>query len=373
MEGAAVRGLLEHLRALEDPRQACKVVYPLREILLVVLCGSLSGCDDFVEMAAWGRQHLGFLRGFEAFARGVPSHDTLNDVINALDAELFEDCFAAWVADLRGTAPDVIALDGKTARGSGNRRTGARPLHVVSAWACRQRLVLAQEAVADKSNEVTALPRLLERVVLPGCLVSIDAIGCQRAVAEQIVAQGGDYVLALKANQRGLHASVRRAFEERRLHGDFGLAVAQSTDGDHGRIEVRRHFVLHDVAWLKGRHDWPNLAAVALVEASVESDGVLSQSRRYYLSSRPLDADTFGAVVRGHWGIENSLHWVLDVVFGDDHARVRSRFGPRNMALVKRIAVNLLKAPQDRHSLKVRRKMASWSTDYLNALIHPTA
>lgn len=374
MEGEeSVRGLLGHLRALEDPRQACKVVYPLDDILLVVLCSTLSGCDDFVEMAAWGRQHLGFLRGFAPFAHGVPSHDTLNDVINALDADLFEECFAAWIGDVCGGTPDIIALDGKTMRRSGNRRTGTRPLHVVSAWASRQRLVLAQEAVADKSNEITALPRLLERVALPGSLVTIDAIGCQREVAEQIVAQGADYVLALKANQRGLHASVRRAFEERRLHGDFGLAVAQTTDGDHGRIEVRRHFVLHDVAWLKGRHDWPQLAAVALIEASVESAGTVSQSRRYYLSSRPLDAAAFGAVVRGHWGIENALHWVLDVVFGDDHARVRSRFGPRNMALVKRMAINLLKAPQDRHSLKVRRKMASWSTDYLRALIQGKA
>lgn len=350
-DGEAVHGLLGHLEALEDPRQACKVVYPLREVLLVVLCGTVSGCDDFVDMAAWGRQHLGFLRGFAPFARGVPSHDTLNDVINALDGELFEDCFAAWVSGLRGAAPEVIALDGKTVRRSGNRRTGARPLHVVPAWATQQRLVLAQEAVADKSNEITALPRLIERVVLPGSLVTIDAIGCQSEVAAPIVAQGADYVLALKANQRGLHASVRRAFEERRLNGDFGLEVAQSTDGDHGRIEVRRHFVLHDTAWLKGRHDWPKLAAVALVEASVEDGGVISQSRRYYLSSRPLDAGAFGAVVRGHWGIENSLHWVLDAVFGDDLARVRSRFGPRNMALVKRIAVNLLKAPGDRHSL----------------------
>lgn len=334
MEGEeAVRGLLGHLRALENPCQACKVVYPLDDNLLVVLCGTLSGCDDFVEMAAWGHQHLGFLRGFAPFAHGVPSYDTLNDVIDALDADLFEGCFAAWV-------------DEKTMRRSGNRRTGPRPLHVVSAWASRQRLVLAQEAVANKSNDINALLRLLERVALPGRLVTIDAIGCQRELAEQIVGQGADYVLALKANQRSLYASVRRAFKERRLHGDFGLAMVQTTDSDHGRIEVRRHYVPHDVAWLKDRHDWPQLAAVALIEASVENASTVSQSRRYYLCSRPLDAAAFGAVVRGHWGIENALHWVLDVVFGDDHARARSRFGPRNMALVKRMAINLQKHPR---------------------------
>lgn len=362
-------GLWEHFGGLDDPRQACKVVYPLKEILLVVLCGILCGCDDFVEMAAWGREHLGFLREFESFARGVPSHDTLTDLINALDPDVFEDCFSAWVATLGDGEADLIALDGKTVRGSGDRRRGRRALHVVSAWASRQRLVLAQEAVANKSNEITAFPRLLERVLLPGCLVTIDAAGCQRALAEQVVAAKADYLLAIKANQRGLHGRIKRTVEERRSVGDFGLATLETTDGGHDRIEVRRHFVLSDPAWLQKGYDWPGLAAVGLVEAEIERNGKTTTTQRFFLLSKPMTPQLFAAAVRGHWGIENNVHWVLDVVFRDDHARLRNRYGTRNMSLIKRIAINKLKAIADRNSLKVRRKLAGWSTAYLRPLL----
>ena len=342
-------GLLAHFGALEDPRQSGKVLYPLPEILLVVLCGTLSGCDDFVEMALWGREHLSFLRGFQPFARGIASHDTLNDVVRALDPALFEDCFVSWINSLRGaagtgeiTVPETIAIDGKTMRRSGSRR-GAGPLHLVSAWACHQRLVLAQEAVTGKSNEITAIPRLLDQLVLKGALVTIDAMGCQRAIAEG------------------------------RAEDGFGLDMVRTEDADHGRNEVRRHFILHDVSVLNRRHAWPGLGAVGMVEAEVVRDGKTTITRRCFLCSRPMSAAEFADVVRSHWQIENSLHWVLDVVFRDDHARVRKGYGARNMGLIKRIAVNLLKSATDRNSLKVRRKKASWSTAYLHALMIGTA
>jgi predicted transposase YbfD/YdcC len=376
---AAGTGLLAHFSALEDPRQSGKVLYPLPEILLVVLCGTLSGCDDFVEMALWGREHLSFLRGFEPFARGIASHDTLNDVVRALDPALFEDCFVSWINSLRGAVgaeeipvPETIAIDGKTMRRSGSRR-GAGPLHLVSAWACGQRLVLAQEAVTGKSNEITAIPRLLDQLVLKGALVTIDAMGCQRAIAEQIVEAEADYVLAIKGNQKSLYGSIQRAIAEGRAEDGFGLDMVRTEDADHGRIEVRRHFILHDVSTLNRRHAWPGLGAVGMVEAEVERDGKTTVTRRCFLCSRPMSAAEFAAVVRSHWQIENSLHWVLDVVFRDDHARVRKGYGARNMGLIKRIAVNLLKSATDKNSLKVRRKKASWSTGYLHSLMIGTA
>ncbi|MBP2296428.1 ISAs1 family transposase [Azospirillum rugosum] len=359
------RSLLEHLSVLEDPRQSWKVVYPLEEILLVVLCATLAGADDFVEAAERAGAHLCFLRRFRPFARGIPSHDTLNDVINALDPGLFEECFLAWVAGLRQDGEALIAVDGKTARRTGNRRRGQYPLHVVSAWASAQRLVLAQEITTGKAKEDEAIPALLDKLTLRGALVSIDAAGTHRPVAAQIVEAGGDYLLAFKANQPRLLAAVRAAFTAAAT-----VAPLETHERSHGRVEIRRHWVSTAVVALGERHSWPGLAAIAMVECTATRAGKTSTATRYYLSSRPLTPADFAAVVRGHWSIENGLHWVLDVVFRDDHCRLRSGFGPRNMALVKHIAMNLLKAtPENKASLKVRRKKAAWSTDYLASLL----
>src|SRR5580658_2311060 len=237
--------LLEHFSALSDPRQRWRVLYPLPEILLLVLCATLSGMEDFVEIRLWGSQRLDFLRRFLPYERGLPAHDTLNDVINALDAELFKACFANWVEGLRDTAPDIIAVDGKTSRRSHARADGREPLHLVSAWAARQRLVLGQQAVDVKSNEIVAIPLLLERLELTGALVTIDAIGTQTNIAETIVTRGGDYLLALKANRPVLHQDAIDFFDD--PPADMIEPPHQTTDGDHGRIEERRHVVCHKV------------------------------------------------------------------------------------------------------------------------------
>jgi predicted transposase YbfD/YdcC len=243
---AAKRSLIEHFSALEDPRQAWKVVYPLPEIMLLVLCATLAGAEDFVEARLWGCKHLAFLRRFLPFVEGIPSDDTLNDVVNALDPALFKTCFVAWVEALRETEPDIVAIDGKTARRTHNRAKGREPLHLVSAWAARQRLVLGQEATDAKSNEITAIPLLLERLALTGALVTLDAMGCQTKIAEAIRAKGADYLIAVKANWPNLHGEIERFFEA----PPDGLDRHATTDGDHGRIEIRRHLVSHDVAWL---------------------------------------------------------------------------------------------------------------------------
>lgn len=367
--------ILDHFSTLEDPRQHWRVVYPLPEILLLVLCATLSGMDDFVEIRLWGEQRLDFLRRFLPYERGLPAHDTLNDVVNALDAALFQDCFTAWVESLREVEPDLIAIDGKTSRRCHAKTKGRAALHTVSAWASRQRLVLGQEAVADKSNEITAIPRLLERLELKGALVTIDAIGTQAAIAETIVGRGGDYLLALKANRPATHDDVVRVFED---PAGQTFDTHETVDNDHGRVERRRHHVCHDVAWMRSDRRYPHeprfphLAMIGMVETWVERAGRITHERRYYLSSAKLDPKTFAAAVRAHWHVENRLHWVLDVVFHDDLVRLRTGFGPQNMAVVRHMAMNLVRAPTDRHSLKVRRNLANLNPDYLEALIRQT-
>lgn len=306
--------------------------------------------------------------------KGIPSHDTLNDVMNALDPAIFSDCFIAWVEQLREDEPDIVALDGKTSRRA--RRGDTHPLHVVSAWAARQRLVLGQQAVDAKSNEIVAIPLLLERLQLTGALVTIDAIGCQTKIADAILAKGADYLLALKDNWPTLAAEVALYFDNVDAEK---LDQHVTTDGDHGRIEVRRHLVSHEVDWLAtdrrfpGEPRFPGLKAIAMVEATVQRDGKTSIARRFFLSSLPLDAKLCAKAVRAHWGIENRLHWVLDVVFHDDLMRLRTQNGPQNMAVVKHMAMNLVKAAPGPDSIRVRRKAAGWDDNYLRGLVTRTA
>lgn len=368
---------LSHFAALRDPRQAAKVLYPLPEILLIVLCGTLAGADDFVELALWGRENLGFLRGFARFAHGIPSHDTLCEVIAAIDPDAFRSCFTSWVESLREPAPDVIAIDGKTSRRSHARSHGREPLHTVSAWATRQRLVLGQEAVDSKSNEITAIPLLLQRLHLQGALVTIDAMGTQREIAQTILDGGGDYVLALKANWPATMQAAAALFEN--APSDGAAQTAITDEKSHGRGEIRCVRVCSDLGEFftrPGTRDsptFPGVAMVGMVESQTERDGKIEQQTRYYLCSAKLDVKTFGRVVRGHWGIENRLHWVLDVVFRDDLARLRTDHGPANMAVVRHMAVNLLCQATPSISLKNRRKRAGWNTQYLAALIRQTA
>ena len=365
--------VLDHFSALKDPRERWRVLYPLPEILLLVLCATLSGMDDFVEIRLWGEQRMAFLRRFLPYERGLPAHDTLNDVINAIDAEAFKTCFANWVETLRDVAPDIIAIDGKTSRRSHNHGQGRKPLHLVSAWATRQRLVLGQEATDEKSNEITAIPLLLDRLELTGALVTMDAMGTQTKIAEIIVKRGGDYLMALKGNRPATHADVVTFF----CDPPEGMLEPShvTVDANHGRIETRSHTVCYAVDWLfsdrryKDEPSFPHLAMIAMVENRFERNGVTECQRRYYLSSAKLDARAFAAAVRAHWGIENRLHWVLDVIFHDDLARLRTGFGPQNMGIVRHIAMNLVRNPKDKHSLKVRRKLANLNPDYLETLI----
>jgi predicted transposase YbfD/YdcC len=368
--------LLDRFAVREDPRQRAKVLYPLPEILLLLLSATLAGADDCVEIELWGEEQLAFLRRFLPYKHGIPSHDTLNDVLATLDPGLFKACFVSWVEGLREVEPDLIAIDGKTSRRSHARSKGREPLHLVSAWASHQRLVLGQEAVAGKSNEITAIPLLLERLALKGALVTIDAIGAQNGIATSILERGGDYLLALKANRPATFKDVETFFAD---PPPGALDTCTTTDGNHGRIEIRRHAVCHDVAWLfsdrryPGEVAFPGLAMIGIVASETEREGKLTRERRYYLSSAKLDAAAFARAVRGHWGIENRLHWVLDVVFKEDQARLRTGHAPENMAVVRHMATNLLHQAKPTTSLKNRRKRAGWNTAYLESLFRQNA
>ena len=356
--------LLTHFSALEDPRQSWKTLYPLPEVLLIVLCGVMAGADDFVEIERWAKRKQDFLHRLLPFKNGICSHDTLNDVMNALPAELFGECFTNWVAALRDHDPEIVAIDGKTSRRA--HGVDGRSLHLVSAWACRQRLVLGQERCDVKENEISAIPRLLERLELIGALVTIDAMGCQHAIASAIIVKGGDYLLALKGNQKTLHGEVALFFD-----GAVDLDTHTTTDADHGRVEIRRASVCHEVGWLNadraapGEPRFAGLATIGMVEAEVEKNGETSLSRRFYISSARLTAAQLSHAARAHWGVENRLHWVLDVVFHDDLMRLRTQNGPANMALIRHTALNIIKQIPDRASIKVRRKTAAWDDQYL--------
>lgn len=362
---------LGHFKDLEDPRQQAKVNYPLEEILLLCLLSVLAGAETITDIAMFGRKKLDLLRRFRPFANGTPAHDHLGDILAVLDPEQFRRCFVAWVAALSGTPEGVIAIDGKTVRRSGNKRKSKAPIHMVSAFAARQRLVLGQIKVAEKSNEITAIPKLLELLAIEGAIVTIDAMGCQRDIAQKIIEKKADYVLALKGNQGSLREDVELFVAEQQAVGfkDSEVSRHQTVDGDHGRIETRTTTVIHDIAWLRQRHNWPGLNAVVMVESVRETGDKIERETRFYITSLVLLACMLAPIVRGHWAIENSLHWVLDMVFRDDECRVRTDNAPANFCTIKHMAHNLVRLAPGKASLRQKRKAAGWDDDFLASLI----
>jgi predicted transposase YbfD/YdcC len=372
-----LRLLLDHFGDVGDPREAAKVRYPLREVLFLVTCATIAGCDDYDEIADWGDHHLGFLRGYSEYFFGTPKEDWLRVVLNRIDPALFEACFTAWATALRPDGDALIALDGKTLRRSGDTAAGSKPLHLVSAWASTERLVLGQEAVEAKENECAAILSILGRLTLSGALsgalVTIDAIATNPAVADAITAGGGDYVLALKQNQPTLHGEVARFFADPAATDPQTLTI---TDKDHGRLETQTYAVSHDVAWMAGaRHypgepRFPNLRSLIKTTTQTERRGSVTVETRYFISSARLTPQRAAEAVRGHWGVE-SLHWVLDVIFKEDLSRLRRGHGARNMALVRRLAFNLVRTGRGKRSIKTARKAAGWNPQFLATLISP--
>jgi predicted transposase YbfD/YdcC len=361
---------LDHFRSLPDPRQRGKVIYPLDEVLLLCLLAVLAGAESVVDIARFGTKKRELLRRFRPFTDGTPSHDQLGDIFATLDAEKFQQCFVAWVATLTGASADVIAIDGKTVRRSYQERGRKAAIHMVSAFAARQRLVLGQVKVSEKSNEIVAIPRLLDMLSIDGAIVTIDAMGCQRGIAQKIIDKKADYVLALKGNQGTLREDVEVFAAEQKANGfrDTTISRDQTVDGDHGRIETRTTTVIHDVAWLQERHDWPSLKAIVMVESTRESGGKTEFETRFYITSLLLLAAQLGPVVRSHWAVE-SMHWIMDMVFRDDECRVRTEHAPANFTTMKHMAHNLIRRAPGKDSLRLRRKVAGWDDDFLASLI----
>jgi predicted transposase YbfD/YdcC len=368
---------LDYFKDLPDPRQPGKVVYPLDEVLLFCLLAALGGAETFVDIARFGEKKINLLRRFRPFRDGTPSHDHLGDIFATLDAGQFQRCFVAWVAALTGTPADVIAVDGKTLRRSYQKKGAKAPIHMVSAFAARQRLVLGQVKVADKSNEIVAIPALLAMMAIEGAIVTIDAMGCQREIAEQILAQKADYVLALKGNQGTLREDVELFAAEQKANGfkDTKVSRHQTVDGDHGRIETRTYTAIHDVAWLQERHDWPGLQGVVMVESvreipgSSPGTGKIERETRFYITSLAWLAIQLGPVIRSHWAVENSLHWVMDMIFRDDECRIRTNHAPANFTTLRHMALNLIRKAPGKDSLRLKRKVAAWDDDFLASLI----
>jgi predicted transposase YbfD/YdcC len=362
---------LDHFRSLPDPRQRGKVIYPLDEVLLLCLLAVLAGAESFVEIARFGTQKRALLRRFRAFADGTPSHDQLGDIFATLDAEKFQHCFVAWVASLTGAPAGVIAIDGKTVRRSYQEKGRKAAIHMVSAFAARQRLVLGQVKVAEKSNEIVAIPKLLDMLAIDGAIVTLDAMGCQRAIVRKIIDKRADYVLALKDNQGTLREDAEVFVEEQKANGFQHATISrdQTIDGDHGRIETRTTTVIHDADWLRDRHDWPGLKSVVMVESIRETGEKTEPQTRFYITSLAMTAAQLAPVIRSHWTVE-SMHWVMDMVFRDDECRVRTEHAPANFTTIKHMAHNLIRKAPGKDSLRVRRKVAAWDDDFLASLIN---
>jgi predicted transposase YbfD/YdcC len=311
------------------------------------------------------------LRRFRPFRDGTPAHDHLGDIFATLDAQAFQRCFVAWVAALTKTPAEVIAIDGKTSRRSYQKKGSKEPIHMVSAFAARQRLVLGQLKVSEKSNEIVAIPALLDMMAIEGAVVTIDAMGCQRGIANKIIAKKADYIIALKGNQGTLHEDVKVFAAEQKANGfkDTTISRHETVDGEHGRIETRTTTMIHDVQWLQERHAWPGLKGVVIVESQRGIDGKITRETRYYITSLSVPAQTIGPMIRDHWAIENSLHWVMDMVFRDDECRVRTDHAPANFTTLKHMANNLARRAPGKDSVRLKRKTAAWDDDFLASLV----
>jgi predicted transposase YbfD/YdcC len=378
----APQSLLAHFGDLSDPRINRTKDHDLIDVLVIAICTLLCGGETFNDMEDFGRAKRDWFATFLSLRNGIPSHDTFNRVLAALDPKGFLDCFLRWTQSVRQAIPqEIVALDGKALRRALNKDQSIQ--YVVSAWAENNGLVLGQWKVADKSNEITAVPQLLRVLELSGCIVTVDAMGCQKKIAKEVVEADADYVLALKGNQETVHDEVKTFLDETlaekqatRLPGAklslaaATLAAVETVEKDHGRLETRRYYQSTRLEWFADLEKWEGLQSVGLVEAIREIGGKRTVERRYYLSSLPLDVQLFARAVRGHWGVENKVHWMMDVCFREDQSRARAGYAAENLATLRRLALNLLKREKTKkRGIKGKQLNASWNHAYLLQLL----
>jgi predicted transposase YbfD/YdcC len=372
MSETPLGSIVAHFGHVVDPRVERTKLHQLLDIITIAICAVICGADDWVEVEQFGNDKLDWFRTFLSLPNGIPSHDTFGDVFARIDPDEFARGFLGWVQTIAQLLPgEVIAIDGKRLRRSHDHTLGKNAIHMVSAWASRQHLVLGQVKVAEKSNEITAIPALLQLLALNGCMVTIDAMGCQSDIAETIITHQADYVLALKGNQGHLLDDVSDLFTTARAANFNEVAhdYAKTTDKDHGRLETRRCWTISEpseLAYLRALKDWVCLRSVVMLEAKRRINQTTTTEIRYYISSLALSAEQALTAVRAHWGIENEVHWVLDVAFREDDCRVRTGYAPQNFAVLRHLALNLLKRESSvKVGIKTKRHKAGWSTDYL--------
>jgi len=360
---------LQHFSTIPDPRTGNRKVHKLIDILAIAIIATLCGEDDWVGVEEFARSREDWLRTFLELPYGIPSHDTFGRVFSLLSPEAFEQAFMAWTQEIfRLTQGAVIAIDGKTLRRSHDQASGRKPLHLVQAWASGNGIVLAQRKVDEKANEIVAIPELLKALMIRGCTVTIDALGCQREIVNQIREQGADYVIAVKAHQKTLLEEVQTFFEDAQKLEFRGIehAYAQTVDKGHGRVEIRQYWLSPASCALVPDHGWCDLEGVGMVEAKRHLQGKVTVERRYYITSLAGDVHEFARAMRSHWGIENGLHWVMDMTFREDQLRIRKRNAAQNAAILRRMALNLLKRDTTvKKSLRQKRKYCAWNPEYL--------
>jgi predicted transposase YbfD/YdcC len=365
----AIVSLITILEEVPDPRVVCTVEHDLSDLLAIALCTILCGGESFYDMEEFGEVRLPWLKTFLRLRHGAPKHDTYNRVFQAMDPEKFSDCLTRWTQSVRSVlGGEVVALDGKSVRRALNQGEDMRV--IVSAWATESGLLLGQRKVRDKSNEITAVPALLRALELAGCIVTADALHCQKNIAREIVEADAEYVLALKGNQGTAHTEIKTFLDEAIERQDASLVFQETVEKSHGRLETRRYWQTEKIGWFADRQAWEGLRSVGMVEARREIRGQVSVERRYYLSSLPAAIERFAQAVRGHWSVENQLHWVLDVVFGEDQSRARTGNAAENLAATRRLAVNLLRRDKTcKRSIKGKLLRAAIDPDYLKLIL----
>lgn len=374
--------LIEQLSAITDPRINRTKDHELIDILVLAICALLCRAETFNDMEDFGKAKEEWFRKFLSLRNGIPSHDTFNRVFQALDPKQFQDAFLNWTQSVRQAIPDeIVAMDGKALRRALTQ--SKKPRYIVSAWAEDNGLVLGQLKVDEKTNEITAVPQLLRALELSGCIVTLDAMGCQKNIAKEIKEADAEYVLALKGNQETVHHEVKAFLDETLAEAKTwrpagvpssdaaaGLVTKKVVEKDHGRLETREYFQSAELSWFADKKQWAGLQSVGMVQATREVNGQSSTERRYYLSSLPLDIERFARAVRGHWSIENKVHWVMDVRFGEDQSRARNGHAAENLATLRRLALNLLKSEKTKiRGIRGKQNNASWDHAYLLKLL----
>ena len=364
---AADAPLLQAFATLPDPRKSRNQIYPLIDIIAVAIIGILCSGNDWVHIIKWANAYKGWFQSVGLCLNGVPSHDTIGRFFRLVDPKVFESCFIKWTKKLEDTIQGVIAVDGKTICNSGNSFNEKKSTHIVTAFAVENDIILGQLKTEEKSNEITAIPKLLTTLKLKGCIVTIDAMGCQTEIAKKIKEQQGDYVIGLKGNQGNLHAEAINFFDQAIDVGAYeaGCLHAKTVEKDHGRIEEREIWITSKLDWLEGIDNWKGLKSLICIKSTRCEKGKTSTEKRYYISSISTTAERIGEIIRLHWGIENKLHWHLDVTFNEDKSRIYSGNGAENFSLLKRCVLNLIKKDTtEKASVSLKRKMAGWDPKY---------